>query len=131
MNEILWVNDFFCGAGGMGLGFKQADFRVSGAWDFDKFALQSYTENVSPKAKNLDVTEMTTDDVPYADVWTFGFPCQDVSYSGLKKAWSKVKQRPSIFMKISRLLSANKRKGQAQNYYSRKCERYIPLSIDH
>ena len=99
MNEILWVNDFFCGAGGMGLGFKQADFRLSGAWDFDKWAIQSYTENVSPKAKNLDVTEMTKDDVPYADVWTFGFPCQDVSYSGLRKGMVKGETRSGLFTK--------------------------------
>lgn len=36
------VNDFFCGCGGLGLGFKQAGYGLSGAWDFDKYAVQTY-----------------------------------------------------------------------------------------
>jgi len=84
MSIILRENDFFCGAGGMGLGFKQAGFRVAGAWDFDKFAVQSYSHNVSPKVKQADVTLMNYKDVPYADVWTFGAPCQAYSIAGEK-----------------------------------------------
>ncbi|AGB62611.1 putative DNA-cytosine methyltransferase [Bacillus phage phiAGATE] len=38
---MLKVNDFFCGAGGMGLGFKQAGFHMTGAWDLDKHAVAS------------------------------------------------------------------------------------------
>lgn len=78
----LTVNDFFCGCGGFGLGFKQAGFELVGAWDFDKYAVKSYAHNVSPKVKLMDITEMTADDVPYADVWTFGTPCQAFSVAG-------------------------------------------------
>lgn len=78
----LRVNDFFCGAGGMGLGFKQAGFRLAGAWDFDKWAVESYSAGISPKVKEQDITEMTWDEVPFADVWTFGAPCQAFSVAG-------------------------------------------------
>ena len=40
------MNDFFCGCGGIGLGFKQAGFRIAGAWDSNKYAIQVYKENV-------------------------------------------------------------------------------------
>ena len=76
------VNDFFCGAGGMGLGFKNAGFRLGGAWDFDKYAVESYGHNVSPKVKQMDITQMTATDVPNSDVWTFGAPCQAFSIAG-------------------------------------------------
>lgn len=76
------VNDFFCGCGGLGLGFLQAGFDVVGAWDFDKYAVQTYKKNVDDKVTQADITEMTIDDVPKADVWTFGFPCQDLSVAG-------------------------------------------------
>lgn len=76
------VNDFFCGCGGLGLGFLQAGFDVVGAWDFDKYAVQTYKKNVDDKVIQADITEMTIDDVPKADVWTFGFPCQDLSVAG-------------------------------------------------
>ncbi len=79
------LNDFFCGCGGMGLGFKQAGFDFSGSWDFDKYAVQSYRANVDPNVIQADITEMTIDDVPYADVWAFGFPCQDLSVAGEQK----------------------------------------------
>lgn len=36
------VNDFFCGCGGMGVGFLNAGYKIAGAWDFDKYAVQSY-----------------------------------------------------------------------------------------
>lgn len=32
------LNDFFCGCGGLGLGFQNAGFKIVGAWDFDKYA---------------------------------------------------------------------------------------------
>ena len=76
------LNDFFCGCGGIGLGFKQAGFAFSGSWDFDKYAVASYGANVDPNVIQADITKMTIDDVPYADVWAFGFPCQDLSVAG-------------------------------------------------
>lgn len=97
------VNDLFCGAGGMGIGFKQAGFRLAGAWDFDKYAVASYGHNVSPKVKQADITQMTYEDMPYADVWTFGFPCQDLSVAG-KQAGLFEGKRSGLFFEVMRLL---------------------------
>lgn len=76
------VNDFFCGCGGLGLGFKQAGYTIAGSWDFDKYAVQTYRANVDSNVIQADITTMTISDIPYADVWTFGFPCQDLSVAG-------------------------------------------------
>lgn len=50
------VNDFFCGCGGMGVGFLNAGYKIAGAWDFDKYAVQSYDHNVGHhvKQRNTD-----------------------------------------------------------------------------
>ena len=101
---MLKVNDFFCGAGGMGLGFKQAGFQLAGAWDFDKYAVKSYSSNVSSRVKQADITRMSWDEIPYADVWTFGFPCQDISIAGKKNGMIKGKTRSGLFYEIMRLL---------------------------
>ncbi|AMB18608.1 DNA methyltransferase [Bacillus phage Eldridge] len=82
--ELLETNDFFCGAGGLGIGFKQAGFKIAGAWDYDKFAIEAYKHNVGDHAKQADITEMTWRDVTRADMWTFGFPCVTFSVAGLK-----------------------------------------------
>ena len=76
------VNDFFCGCGGLGLGLKNVGFKIVGAWDFDKFAIQTYQANVGHHAVQADIQKMHIEDVPQADVWAFGFPCQDLSVAG-------------------------------------------------
>lgn len=79
------LNDFFCGCGGIGVGFKDAGFEIVGAWDFNEFAVQTYKENVGDHVQQADITQMTINDVPKADVWAFGFPCQDLSVAGNQK----------------------------------------------
>ena len=83
--RTLKVNDFFCGCGGMGIAFKNAGFEIAGAWDFDKYAVQTYRANVGDHVRQQDIKEMTYKDVPKADVWAFGFPCQDLSVAGKQR----------------------------------------------
>lgn len=52
------VNDFFCGCGGMGVGFLNAGYKIAGAWDFDKYAVQSYDHNVGHHVKQADIKEI-------------------------------------------------------------------------
>lgn len=51
------VNDFFCGCGGMGVGFLNAGYKIAGAWDFDKYAVQSYDHNVGHHVKQADIKQ--------------------------------------------------------------------------
>lgn len=81
----LKVNDFFCGCGGLGLAFQAAGYEIVGAWDFDKFAVETYRENVGDHVQKVDIKELHQADIPQADVWAFGFPCQDLSVAGKQK----------------------------------------------
>lgn len=81
----LKVNDFFCGCGGLGLAFQEAGYEIVGAWDFDKFAVETYRENVGDHVQKADIKELHQADIPQADVWAYGFPCQDVSLAGKQK----------------------------------------------
>lgn len=103
------VNDFFCGAGGMGLGFKRAGFRIVGAWDFDKYAVETYRENVGAHVQQADITQQKGEDIPFANVWTFGFPCQDLSTAGEKRGLIEG-NRSKLFFQIMRLLGEVDRK---------------------
>jgi DNA (cytosine-5)-methyltransferase 1 len=102
-NVFLTV-DLFCGAGGMGLGFKKAGFEVAGAFDFDKYAVESYKYNVSPLVSQVDITKMDLTWLPNANVWTFGFPCQDLSVAG-KQAGLIEGKRSKMFFEVMRLLA--------------------------
>lgn len=98
------VNDFFCGAGGMGLGFKQAGFEIAGAWDFDKYAVENYKANVGDHVQQAEITQMVGADIPDADVWAFGFPCTDISIAGEKAGMIKGETRSGLFYEVMRLL---------------------------
>ena len=96
--------DFFCGCGGIGLAFKQSGFNIVGAWDLDKWACKSYAANLGSHVKVMDIQQMKAADVPQADVWSFGFPCQDISHAGLQKGLH-AGDRSRMFFEVMRLLA--------------------------
>ena len=98
------VNSFFCGAGGFDIGFINAGFKVVAAYDFDKFAVESYRHNIGNHVQLADVSKLTGKDVPFANGWLFGFPCQDISIAGKRKGMIEGATRSGLFFEIMRLL---------------------------
>ena len=103
------VIDLFCGCGGMGLGFQQAGFDIVYACDIDKYAIQSYRHNIGEHGVVADITKLTAAELPKADVWTFGFPCQDLSVAG-KQAGMEVGTRSGLFYEVMRILDESENK---------------------
>jgi DNA (cytosine-5)-methyltransferase 1 len=101
--KALKVNDLFCGGGGFGIAFKQAGFDIAGAWDWEEVAVTSYNHNIGEHAGLADIREMTVFDLPDADVWSFGFPCQDLSKNG-KMAGLNDGKKSKMFFEVMRLL---------------------------
>ena len=101
--------DFFSGIGGFHSGLEQAGMECVGWCEFDKFAQASY--RVIYDTTNLwfggDVTKVNGKDLPNADLWTFGFPCQDVSIAGKQKG-IKEGTRSGLFFEIMRLIDERK-----------------------
>lgn len=97
--------DFFSGIGGFHTGLEKAGMKCIGWCEFDKFAQASYREMYD--TDNLwfgdDVTKVKGKDLPKADLWTFGFPCQDVSIAGKQKGLKKG-TRSGLFYEIMRLI---------------------------
>lgn len=97
--------DFFAGIGGFHSGLEKAGMKCVGWCEFDKFAQKSY--RVMYDTERLwfadDVRKVRGWDVPRADLWTFGFPCQDVSIAGKQKG-IKRGTRSGLFYEIMRLV---------------------------
>lgn len=97
--------DFFSGIGGFHGGLERAGMECVGWCEFDKFAQASYRAMYN--TMNLwfrnDVTKVRGWELPKADLWTFGFPCQDVSIAGKQKGL-KEGTRSGLFYEIMRLL---------------------------
>lgn len=97
--------DFFAGIGGFHAGFEKAGMKCIGWCEFDKYAQKSYraiydTEGLWFKD---DVRKVRGWEIPGATVWTFGFPCQDVSIAGKQKG-IKRGTRSGLFFEIMRLI---------------------------
>ena len=97
--------DFFSGIGGFHSGLERAGMECVGWCEFDKFAQASYRAmyDTTDLWFGNDVTKVKGWELPKADLWTFGFPCQDVSIAGKQKGL-KEGTRSGLFYEIMRLL---------------------------
>lgn len=96
--------DLFAGIGGFHSGLSQAGHKCVGWVEYDKYARQSYQAMYETEGlySGKDIREVTADELPYADIWTFGSPCQDISLAGKRSGLSG--QKSSLFFEVIRLL---------------------------
>ena len=127
---MLTFIDWFAGTGGFRRGMELAGHKCVGFCEFDKYAVMSYTsmhliteeqreylatlplkkrqrEILKSEYRNGewyadDVRRVYAGDIPKADVWCFGFPCQDISICGKHKGFEG--NRSSLFFRIMYLL---------------------------
>ena len=101
--------DFFAGIGGIRLGLEQAGHKCVGFCEFDKYARTAYKAMYDTEGEweNHDVRTVKPYDVPTADLWCFGFPCQDISVAGKQKGLQEG-ERSGLFYEIMRLLAGRK-----------------------
>jgi len=79
---------FFSGVGGLDLGFERAGIETVSVSEIDHYANSVLAERF-PGAPNLgSITEINADDIPEADIWSGGFPCQDLSVAGKRAGFS-------------------------------------------
>ena len=76
--------DFFSGIGGFRCGFELAGMKCAGFCEKDKFAVRSYRAMYDTEGEwhGDDITKLRADDIPQADIWTAGSPCQNLSIAG-------------------------------------------------
>lgn len=122
--------DLFSGIGGFRRGMELAGHKCVGFCEWDKFATASYTSmhlltdtqrsrlaemDLKKRQKEIlkeeyrngewysaDVRLITADNVPRADCWCFGAPCQDFSIAGQRKGLEG--DRSSLVREVFRVL---------------------------
>lgn len=97
--------DFFSGIGGFHSGFEKAGMRCVGWCEADKYAQKSYRAIYDTKGLwfSDDVRKCRGWELPNATLWSFGFPCQDISIAGKQKGIGRG-TRSGLFFEIMRLL---------------------------
>ena len=73
------LNSFFAGIGGFDLGFEKKGFKTNFLCEINPFCNEVLSTHW-PKAKRvLDICQLDASEIPKAEVWCGGFPCQDIS----------------------------------------------------
>jgi DNA (cytosine-5)-methyltransferase 1 len=74
--------DFFSGIGTIRMGFEQAGHECVYSVEWDKHKRRIYDVIFGHKPEGRDIRDTRAVELPRADCWTFGAPCQDFSIAG-------------------------------------------------
>ena len=86
---------------------------VVGISEIDKYAIQSYKAMHGEVTNFGDIREIKS--LPDADLWTYSFPCQDISVAG-KGAGIKEGTRSGLLFDVERLLITASENGNLPKY---------------
>lgn len=103
--------DFFAGIGGFRIGMEQAGHTCVGHIEIDKYANKSYQAMHNPKESEFfanDIRDVRPDDLPSADCYCGGFPCQSFSVAGKRGGFADT--RGTLFFEVMRLAAVRKPK---------------------
>ena len=103
--------DFFSGIGGFRLGMEIAGHECVGHCEIDKYADKSYRAMHKPKEDEWyanDITRVNPGELPEADCYCGGFPCQAFSIAGKQGGFTDT--RGTLFFEVMRLARERKPK---------------------
>lgn len=96
--------DLFAGIGGFRQGLEKAGHQCIGYIEWDKFARQSYEAiyDTDGEFTAHDIQEVKGEQLPNAELWTFGSPCTNISIAGNRIGIRGGQSR--MFFEVIRLL---------------------------
>lgn len=88
---------FFSGIGGLELGFERAGLAVNFQCEIKPFCNAILAKHWPSVKRHDDVRTLDPDDIPVADIWAAGFPCQDLSLARMGKRNGLRGQQSGLF----------------------------------
>lgn len=85
MGRRLTYASFFSGVGGFENAYDAAGFERVFSCEIDPFCRKVFKARYGNEPEGKDITSLRADDIPDADIWVGGFPCQSVSVAGQRK----------------------------------------------
>jgi site-specific DNA-cytosine methylase len=87
MSELRHAS-FFSGVGGLDLGFENAGIRTVSLCEVDPYASAVLAERFPGVPNFGDITKINHEEIPNAEVYSGGFPCQDLSAAGARRGFA-------------------------------------------
>lgn len=131
---MLKVIELFAGVGAQAEALKRANIKheVIAISEIDKYAIQTYRKLHGWVTNLGDIKKIK--ELPQADLWTYSFPCTDISISGQMKGFDKNSNTgSSLLWEVQRLLEKGKDNGTLprfllmENVKNIVSKRFLPL----
>lgn len=104
-------NSFFAGIGGFDHALESVGFSASMQCEINPFCQKVLRKHWPDVPLHIDITKLQTSDIPDADIWCGGFPCQDVSVARGAKGRDGLKGKNSgLFFPFAELIRGKKPK---------------------
>ena len=100
MSSLTFIS-LFAGIGGLDLGLERSGHRCVGQVEIDPYCQRVLAKHWPDVPRWGDIRELTGNELPKADLWTAGFPCQDISNAGKREGIHG--ERSGLFFQITRL----------------------------
>lgn len=116
---MITINELFSGIGAQVAALKRLgiEYETVGISEIDRFAIQSY-EAINGKTRNYgDISKAEALD--YADLWTYSFPCTDISLAGKQEGLTDKtgkQTRSGLLFEVERLLKKSVENGNQPKY---------------
>lgn len=107
---MLRVFEAFSGVGAQRMALRNLGIahEVVGISEIDKHAIQSY-EAIHGKTTNFgDISKVNPADLPDFDLFTYSFPCQDLSLAGKQRGMVKGKTRSGLLYECEKVIEAKR-----------------------
>jgi len=101
----LRVASFFSGIGGFDLGLEKAGMEIVFQCEVNRFCQKVLKKNWPDLPIISDINNVNEEQVPDAEVWCGGFPCQDLSLANQGKRKGLGGERSGLFYKYANLIS--------------------------
>ena len=108
----LRVFEAFSGYGSQSMALRNlgVDYEVVAISEIDKYAIQAY-QAVHGDVLNLgDISKINVEDIPDHDLFTYSFPCQDISVAGKTQGIERGKTRSGLLYECEKIIEAKRPK---------------------
>lgn len=100
------VASFFAGIGGFDLGFERAGLETVWQCEINDFCLDILEQHWPHVERVRDIREVEPHEIPSADVWVGGFPCQDVSLARMGPRAGLAGNQSGLFYAFAELIES-------------------------
>ena len=104
VSSPLRVASFFAGIGGFDLGFEKAGLKTVWQCELKPFCSTILEEHWPAIGRKQDIQEVKPDEIAEAEIWTAGFPCQDVSLARMGPREGLHGSQSGLFFKFAELV---------------------------